>query len=350
MTQPVFDGHNDALLRLWRRDRTGASFLGDGNDGHIDLGRARRGGLIGGLFATFVPDGERSSGDRSQPVGGGAVGVPDVAGQAQARALAITLGQLAVALRIERRAGGAVRICRSVADIEAARRSDQFAMMLHMEGAEAIGPDLDELEVLYAAGLRSLGIVWSRPTIFGNGVPFRFPSTPDIGEGLTDRGVALVKACNALGVMVDVSHLNERGFWDVARVSDAPLVATHSNAHAVCPVSRNLTDAQMDAIRDTDGVVGLNFATFFLRPDGKRTSDTPLEVMIRQLDHMLMKLGPDGVALGSDFDGALVPGAIGDAAGLPRLVDAMKAAGYGGDLIDKITHGNWMRVLRRTLG
>ncbi|MEM7696143.1 MAG: dipeptidase [Pseudomonadota bacterium] len=341
----IFDGHNDVLLRLYRRDRTGRSFLGEGTEGHIDLGRAQRGGLRGGIFATFVPDPghSRTTGE------GNAVGAADIAGQRHERALTMTMSQLAIAFRIARASAGAVAICKSRAEIDRAFADRAFAMVLHLEGAEAIGRDLDELDVLYAAGVRSLGIVWSRPTIFGEGVPFRFPSSPDIGGGLTERGVALVKACNQLGIMVDVSHLNEKGFWDVARYSTAPLVATHSNAHAVCPVSRNLTDAQMDAIRDTGGVVGLNFATFFLRPDGRRAADTPLEVMVRHLDHMLNKLGPDGVALGSDFDGALVPAGIGDAAGLPNLVAAMKVAGYGDDLIANITHRNWLSVLGRSI-
>lgn len=347
--QPVFDGHNDVLLRLWRRDRSGNSFLSGGDGAHIDLPKARQGGLIGGLFATFVAEGDVSSRERHAANRDGSISVPAIEAVRQERSLRVTLGQMAIAFRLERASGGAVTICRSVRDIEEAAAQGRFAMVLHMEGAEAIGPDLDELEVFYAAGLRSLGIVWSRPTIFGEGVPFRFPSTPDIGAGLTDRGAALVRACNALGVMIDLSHLNERGFWDVARISNAPLVATHSNAHRITPVSRNLTDAQMDAIRDTGGVVGLNFATFFLRPDGKRTTETPLSVMTRHLDHMLEKLGPNGVALGSDFDGAVVPAGIGDCAGLPNLVEAMRAAGYDAALIDGICRRNWLDVLARTL-
>ncbi|WP_108659462.1 dipeptidase [Acuticoccus kandeliae] len=348
MTQRVFDGHNDVLLRLWQRDRTGKRFLEGGDEGHVDLLRARRGGLKGGIFATFVPDPPRAPPERRPGGTNGPVDAPLHGSLSRERALDVTLAQLAVAFRVERTSGGEVRICRTPAEVAAANAAGAFAMMLHLEGAEAIGPELDELEVLYAAGVRSLGIVWSRPTIFGHGVPFRFPSTPDIGDGLTERGVALVKACNGLGIMVDVSHLNEKGFWDVVRVSDAPIVATHSNAHVICPVSRNLTDAQMDAIRDTEGLVGLNFATFFLREDGQRAAETPLSVMTRHLDHLLEKLGPRGVALGSDFDGALVPAAITDASGLPNLVAAMAMAGYGEDLIDAITYRNWLDVIGRT--
>ena len=202
--------------------------------------------------------------------------------------------------------------------------------------------------MLHAAGLRSIGPVWSRPNIFGTGVPFRFPGDPDEGPGLTEAGKALVRACNRLGILVDLSHLNAAGFRDVAALSDKPLVATHSNAHALSAASRNLTDRQLDAIAESGGVVGLNYAVGFLRDDGRRVSDTALTVMIRHLDHLLARLGEGGVALGSDFDGALIPREIGDVAGLPALVGAMRQAGYGDALVERICWGNWMDVLRRT--
>ena len=124
--------------------------------------------------------------------------------------------------------------------------------------------------------------------------------------------------------MIDLSHLNEKGFWDVEKTSDAPLVATHSNVHALCPTPRNLTDKQLDAIKATDGVVGLNFAVSFLREDGKGDSDTPLETMVRHIDYLVERIGINRVALGSDFDGTTVPDAIGDVTGLPNLIAALE--------------------------
>ena len=127
---------------------------------------------------------------------------------------------------------GDFRVCTTVAEIEAAEAAGAMAAIFHLEGAEAIGPDLGGLEVLHAAGLRSLGPVWSRPNAFGVGIPFRFPGDPDEGPGLTPAGKDLVRACNRLGILFDLSHLNAAGFRDVAALSDKPLVATHSNAHA----------------------------------------------------------------------------------------------------------------------
>ena len=166
---------------------------------------------------------------------------------------------------MERASEGALKICRTAADVRACLASGTIAAILHMEGAEAIDDSLDALHLFHAMGLRSLGPVWSRPTIFGHGVPFAFPSSPDTGPGLTDAGKRLVAECNRLRIMLDLSHMNEAGFNDVARLSDAPLVATHSNAHAICPSSRNLTDRQLAMIRDSGGMVGLNFSVSFLR-------------------------------------------------------------------------------------
>jgi membrane dipeptidase len=147
----------------------------------------------------------------------------------------------------------------------------------------AIDPNFEVLDVLYEAGLRSLGPVWRRSNAFGHGVPFLCPSSPDTGPGLTDLGKELIGACNRLGILIDLSHLNERGFWDVAAISNAPLVATHSNAHALSPHARNLTDKQLTAIGETGGMVGVNFATSYLRPDGRQHADTPVDLVIEHL-------------------------------------------------------------------
>jgi membrane dipeptidase len=136
----------------------------------------------------------------------------------------------------------------------------------------------------------------------------------------------------------------------VAAISDKPLVATHSNVHALTPTTRNLTDRQLDAIRDSDGMVGVNFAVYFLRPDGTGEADTPLEVVVRHFDYLVERVGIDRVGFGSDFDGATIPTEIGDASGLPRLVDALREAGYDEGSLRKLTHENWIRVLRATWG
>jgi RimJ/RimL family protein N-acetyltransferase len=154
-------------------------------------------------------------------------------------------------------------------------------------------------------GLRSLGPVWSRPTIFGHGVPMSFPGSPATGPGFTEKGRDLVRLCDELGILIDLSHLNEKSFDDVAEVSTAPLVATHSNAHALCDSPRNLTDRQLHMIRERGGMVGFNFATFYLNADGTAASGTGWDVMLRHLDHLIAEAGEDhgGLARGLSLRG-----------------------------------------------
>ncbi|MET0527450.1 MAG: dipeptidase, partial [Microvirga sp.] len=315
----------------------------------LDWPRMKQGGMFGGFFAVYVPSEDMGT-DVDSLMSRAQYDVPlppplHLNGSQQ-----VTVHMSSLLIRIERASNGEVKICRSAADIRHCLDNGKLAAILHIEGAEGIDPDLHMLDVLYESGLRSIGPVWSRSNIFGHGVPFRFPSTPDTGPGLTERGRELIRACNRLKIMIDLSHLNEAGFWDVVKLSDAPLVATHSNAYEVCQHSRNLTDRQLAAIRESRGMVGVNFATSFIRPDGRRNDDTPLEEMIRHMDHLIEHVGVDGVGFGSDFDGATIPAEIGDVRGLPRLVGAMRRHGYDEATLRKLCYENWVNVLERTWG
>jgi len=318
----IIDGHNDLVLRTW---------LGE-PPRHVDLDAATEAGFAGGFFALYVPSPhppDPTSIPYAVPL---AEPIPTAEAARVAGELYETLRSLPVALAT------------SPADF----RVDLVTAIVHLEGADPLAPDLADLEEWYERGLRSVGLVWSRPNAFAEGVPFRFPSSPDTGPGLSAAGRELVQACNRLGILVDLSHLNEAGFWDVARLSEAPLVATHSNAHALCASTRNLTDAQLDAIGDSGGVVGVNFAVSFLREDGRQEPDTPLTEIVRHVEYIAERIGVDHVAFGSDFDGAVVPAELDGVAGLPRLVEALRRAGYGEDELAAVTHGNWLRVLGDT--
>ena len=348
----VFDGHNDVLLRLYKSASSDvvSDFLGGEDAGHIDLKKARAGSFVGGLFAMYSPSPGNFASLSKQMTGGQyAVPLPPPLPMEEARkSVARRAGdpdadRSPFAGRRDPLQDGRRDQCRD-------RSAERLAVVLHLEGCEAIDGDLNFLELLYAAGLRSLGPVWSRNNIFGHGVPFQFPADPDLGDGLTRDGEKLVSACNEMKILVDLSHITEKGFWDVARLSKAPLVATHSNAHALCPSPRNLTDRQLAAIRDSGGMVGLNFATCFLRPDGNMTADTDVGLMVRQLDYLIEKLGEDHVGFGSDFDGATVPAKIGSAAGLPALIDALRQSGYSEPLLTKLGSANWLKLLERTIG
>jgi membrane dipeptidase len=340
----IFDGHNDTVQRLQEYRPGGIDFLVRSLDGHLDLPRALDGGLAGGLFAMFVRPEHAPKDDLTVTRTSYEVRLAEPLDPTYARGEVAE--QLMALKHLETRAEGKICIATSVDEIESASRSGSFAVVLHMEGADAIDGDLSELEKLYRSGLRSLGLVWSRPNIFGHGVPFAWPRSPDTGPGLTPEGKLLVRACNRLGIMIDVSHLNEKGFWDVASLSSAPLVATHACAHAICPSTRNLTDAQLDAIRETDGIVGVNFAVNDVRPDAKLNENTSLDLLMRHFHYLVDRIGIDRVAIGSDFDGATIPAAIKDASGLPHLISALRLSGFDMGSIRKIAFENWMRVFR----
>ena len=343
----IIDGHNDVLSVLERTDDPllACESFASGLPGNIDLQKMQRGNMGGGFFAIWVGGKSASPQKQVDPLtmADGVYHFPPVTRETALETTELQLGIFEKLVEL-----GVITHSTTTAEIRNAVGAGKVAAILHMEGAEAIDADLVYLETLFDKGLRSLGPVWSRNNIFADGVPFVFKSTGDIGNGLSDAGFRLVRRCNEKGILVDLSHLNEAGFWDVANTSNAPLVATHSNAHAVCPHSRNLTDRQLAAIRDSGGMVGLNFGTAFLRPDGRRVSDCPPEILLRHLDHLITHLGEDHVGLGSDFDGTLMPDFIGDSAGLPNLVSAMRRHGYDDALIGKICHDNWLSVLDRT--
>lgn len=342
---PVFDGHNDVLSKLRNAGgvRKCEQFLTESGF-HIDLTRAAKGRFAGGFFAMWVASEQADDYDNLMLQDAYDLPLPPMVSQPDA--LRVVMEQAAILMRLQQL--GAVKLCTSKAELEDCFAKDALVAVLHLEGCEAIDPEFNSLDVLYAAGLRSLGSVWSRPTLFGEGVPFRYPSSPDIGAGLTSLGIELVRHCNQLGVLVDLSHLNWKGFLDVAKHSNAPLVATHSNVHSLSAHARNLNDEQLTIIKASSGMVGLNFATAFLRADGKMLPEVGLDQMLRHLDYLLEFLGEDGVGLGSDFDGAQMPENIVDCGGLQVLVNAMYDHGYGEELINKICFKNWFNVLDRT--
>jgi membrane dipeptidase len=320
----IVDGHNDLVSKLWRGDQVR----------HVHLDEAPAVDFAGGFFAVYVPSPHPPNPTSAHY----ALPLPEPIPRDEAARVADEQYEVLRSLP--------VRLATSPDDFQ----PGGVAAILHLEGAEPLAEDLSDVETWYDRGLRSLGLVWSRPNAFAEGVPFGFPASPDTGPGLTPAGRELVRTCNELGILVDLSHLNEAGFWDVAGLSSAPLVATHSNAHALCASSRNLTDAQLDAIGESRGIVGVNFAVSFLREDGGQVAATPLSEIVRHVEYVAGRIGIDHVAFGSDFDGALVSEELGGIAGFPKLVEALRAGGFDGEAVAKVTHRNWLRVLGDTWG
>ena len=313
---PILDGHEDFVTAIPRQKR---DFLTESTEGHVDWPRAQKGGLGGTFVSIFLND-----------------------RKAEQNAVGYAMEELNDYLRIGDRSGGEVRVVRTAPELDAALEAGAFAGILHFEGADPISRSLKELRVFYETGLRSIGLVWSRSTIFAEGVRFegRQPTT-----GLTDAGLELVAECARLGIVVDVSHLSPEGFWDLVRVTERPFVATHSCVKAISPHVRNLDDAQIRAIADKDGTIGINFATAFLRPDMERNADVPLELVVRHFEHVIDLVGDRHVSFGSDYDGADVPRELSDATRLPVLLRAFERRGWSDDRIERVANGNFRRVL-----
>jgi membrane dipeptidase len=337
---PVFDGHNDTITR---DDHPG--FVTGRPAGHLDLPRMYAGGIRAAIFAVFTdsPGDHENHAVITRPDGTRQWPQAEPVDHLTAAAFAARAAGRLLALERD----GHIRLARQIGDLDTAAREMDGppAAVLHLEGAEAIDPGLESLELWYAAGLRSLGPVWSRSNAFGHGVPFIFGSGPDTGPGLTDAGRRLVRRCAERGIAVDLSHLNEAGFWDVAHLDVGPLVASHSGAYALAQASRNLTDDQLDAIGATGGLVGIVYAVAFLREDFADEPDTPLSLIARHAAYVAERIGVKHVGLGSDFDGTMIPASLQDAAGVPRLLEALREVGFTPAEVEAIAWGNWRRVL-----
>lgn len=327
----VADGHADTLLRLWSGERT----LRERSDkGHIDLPRLAEGGVDVQFFACYIE--EEHKPDR---------------GLRRAMQLVDLFHR-----ELEANRDRMMPVLRA-ADFDAAQAAGKVGAVLSIEGGEAIGDDLSALRNLHRLGLRSLGLVWNQRNLIADGVG----ETRTHG-GLTNFGVEVVKECNRLGVLVDVSHLTDEGFWDVLATTSKPIIASHSNSRAVCGHRRNLTDEQVKALAKNGGVMGMNFAPGFLVDLNVKAETveeyrrqiagkTSAESIVRHIDHLIDLVGPDHVALGSDFDGTrAVPDGLSDVSHLPVLTEALVARGYSDEVIEKVLGRNLRRVFEAVAG
>ena len=346
-----FDGHNDVLLKLYHSKAQNVSkeFFDGNNFCHIDYQKIKAANFVGGFFAIFAPNKKQNFSRISSKMEKKSYNLPLPNPISYDHAIDSTNKMISILYQILDTSEGKIVLCKNGLDFKKAYENNNVGILLHIEGAEAIDKNFKSLEKLYELGLRSIGIAWSRSNIFAHGVPFGFPMSPDTGPGLTSLGKELVKICDEKKILIDLSHLNEKGFWDVANLSTRPLIATHSNSHELCQHSRNLTNTQLHAIKESRGIVGVNFATGFLRPDGQMKADTSLDLIVQHADYLIKHLGEESVAIGSDFDGAPIPEKIKDLAGINHLKQHFFLSGYGKELIEKIFFRNWLNFLEKYL-
>ena len=323
-----FDVHSDLLYDVTRRRLAGESHVLETH--HLD--RLRRGGVEGLVLACWYGLGD---GDTFWE------GMPS-AGTEAAR-----LRLMADCARAELEESGAVRLVRTVEEAEAARAGGKLYAFLGIEGMAAFQGDVEEIGRWYGQGVRLGMLTWNEENAFAAGAGC------DPARGLTDRGRAAVRRMQELGMLVDVSHLNDGGFRDVMDLAEGPVIASHSNCRALCDVRRNLTDDQLRAIRDTGGVVGLNVYRDFVHKDPARQT---VETLARHAVHMAEVMGVEHVGCGFDFCEFIGPpgndGAAGleDASHIGNLFDWLERLGMDAKEREMIARGNFLRVFRQVLG
>lgn len=337
----IIDMHCDTISELRRRQGKGESCGLRENGLHIDARRLRESGYMLQCFALYVS--LRGCG------GIDAQGTlrPD-------RAWAELLELYRVYREELERNADLLQSVSCAAELEQCRQTGKVAALLTVEEGGVCGGSLERLEELYGMGVRMLTLTWNFPNELGYpnidglqpGLDCRSLFQADTEHGLTDMGRAFVTRMEELGMLVDVSHLSDKGFWDVAQTGAKPFVASHSNARAVCPCVRNLTDEMICALAERGGVMGLNFCADFLRtvPEGTPNPGR-LEDVAAHARHIFNVGGEDCLGLGSDFDGIDTNEALPGAQAMEKLWSALRQSGFTERQLDKIFYANVLRVL-----
>lgn len=323
----AFDAHVDTLERMFLEgfDPLREHEAGAAGASCLDLPRMVRGGLSAAFFAAFIPQGPLTAEGWTA---------------ASARADSMLDCLDAMVCRASSLCGKAA----SPIDVLRLHREGRIAIVPALENGYPLGEDLGKLDHFWARGVRYMTLChFGRNWICG--------SSLDAEEGLTPFGVRLVARMNELGMMVDVSHASEPAFNEVLHVSRAPIIASHSNARALCDSSRNLTDGQLKALASKNGVVHACLVQDFLksRPQDSEVGIVSVADYVDHIDHLVEIAGEDHVGIGTDFDGGAWLADCADVAELPRVLEEMRHRNYPDSLIEKIWGGNLLCVWRDVL-
>lgn len=245
-------------------------------------------------------------------------------------------------------------------DFERNRKAGKISAVLTMEDASPIENSLEKLEEFYRRGVRMVGLTWNyvndvgypnirRKLQAGQAEYLSDITVPDTQNGLTEFGKACVKEMNRLGMVVDVSHLSDKGFYDVISLSDKPIMASHSNARGVCKFIRNLTDDMLKKLADNGGITGMNYCAAFVDDDEEKGRQT-ISGVVSHMQYIKKLIGTEYIGIGSDFDGIGANIEMYDATVLPKLVETMDRAGFTTTEIENITHNNALRVFKANMG
>ncbi len=325
----VIDTHCDTVLRIVDDNTWLPRYdIREKTRHMVDLPKLKTGGIDVQVFASYTPG--------YLLAGGGA----DYA-RANSRLLALLN---AVHWTVNRNARS-LTLIQSDADIEQAQQDGKIGIMASIEGAYSFNEQngIELLRQYYELGIRMLSLTWNYSNALGEGAESIYKDKTASSGGLTSLGRAVVAEMNRLGIVVDVSHLNEATFWDVMAATQAPLIASHSSVHALCPHVRNLTDRQIQAIAANGGVIQVNYHRPFLSVDPDTAT---LATVVDHIDAVVALVGVDHVGLGSDFDGAKMPVGLEDATKVPQITRELLRRGYSEADIHKIMGSNTRRLIQ----
>lgn len=322
----IFDGHSDIFTDVTIKRLLGETQVFKNHH----LTRLRKGGIEGGCFVIWIdPPYDKEPTKR--------------------------LIQILKATKDEMAECKEAVLVHNISEIEAAQKAEKFFILLGIEGLSGIGEDLDQIHMLYDFGARHAMLTWNEQNPLATGVQ------GDPSRGVTALGKKAIRMLQSKRMLVDVSHLNERSFWDVMDVTEGPILASHSNAKALAPAARNLSDEQLFAIRDTKGLVGLNSFNLFVSQDLK---DQNVDNLVKHASYIADKIGVEHLGFGFDFFEFLSTDSmksysdqetsytvgLEDCSKVPEMLLKMKAAGFTDKDLEMISGGNWLNLIRRVIG
>lgn len=324
------DMHCDTLAEALVRKKVTAEHL-EGT--MLDVRRLQKSGAIAQFFAMFLPQ-------RNEPGWFGA----DVMPEAE-----VLMNQMYQVYQNTLQAcGGYLAPARNYAEFEANRRAGKISAFLTVENGYLVRGELSNVKKLYDMGVRLITLTWNDPNCLG----YCHSDKPEeMQRGLTPFGREAIEYMSELGILIDVSHLSDGGFYDVAehaKCTGVPFVASHSNCRALSPVTRNLTDEMIATLSECGGVAGLNFAPAFLNAD-RTDSLSRIERMCDHVMHFIDKGGAECVGIGTDFDGIEGEFEIEDCTGMMKLFDALHKRGLSEDMIERVAYKNVTRIIRECM-
>lgn len=322
----IFDGHSDIFSDVTIRRLLGETQVIKNHH----LTRLRKGGVEGGCFVIWIdPPFDKEPSRR--------------------------LEQILKATKDEMAECEDAVLVHNLAEIEAARKAGHFFILLGMEGLSGIGEDLDQIHMLYDFGVRHAMLTWNEENLLATGVQ------GDPSRGVTGLGKKAVRMLQEKHMIMDVSHLNERSFWDVMDMAEGPILASHSNAKTLAPAARNLSDEQLLAIRDTKGLIGLNSFNLFV---SQNLNEQTVDNLVKHASYIADKIGVEHLGFGFDFfeflstesmksysdqDTSYTVG-LEDCSKIPDLLLKMKAAGFTEKELEMISYKNWFSLIQKVLG